>query len=73
MTRRAYSASLRRDFPNGDEIYEGFVELGQSVYRRRIPAIVHEDDRSFIQVDFNHPLLARRSSTRSSYCRLTDE
>ena len=51
---------LRRDFPNGDDIYEGFVgSWVNPVSQRRIPAICTKATKDFIQVDFNHPFAGK--------------
>lgn len=65
---------LRRDFPNGDEIYEGFVgSWVNPVSRRRIPAICTKTTEDFIQVDFNHPFAGKTLEYEIELLSIIDE
>lgn len=51
---------LRRDFPNGDEIYEGFTGSWLNpISQQRIPAICTMATEDFVQIDFNHPFAGK--------------
>lgn len=50
----------RSAFPNGDEIYEGFVGRWRNpVSRQCIPAICTRATEDYLEIDFNHPLAGK--------------
>lgn len=64
----------RSAFPNGEEIYEGFVGKWRNpVSQQFIPAICTKATKDYLEIDFNHPFAGKMLEYRIQLVDIVDE